>query len=497
MNLVQQAITMAPMHTFLLMISFGLVACAEHAAPVSEPEEDGSAARIDSFMQQVTEAGFSGSLLVLRDGNILLDKGYGLRDREAQLPNTPATVHAIGSITKQFTAACIMKLQQDSWLGVQDSLGRYFTDLPADKRGITLHQLLTHSAGFPGAIGDDNDPIEGGAFAKLAMAAPLEFEPGTSYAYSNVGYSLLGIIVEMVSGMSYERYLHDSLLVPAGVLRTGYRIPDWTKEELAIGYRKDGTRWGTMLDHPTVNGGPGWHLRANGGILSTTHDMAAWVEALRTNKVLSKASVDAMWSPHVREGEGANSHYGYGWAIFNTRRNTRLITHNGGNGIQFADVLYYADEGVTVVLMSNASKRGMQDLAWEVGRMVFDTTYEPSLPGKSAALAGVPEGAMGDRMKALSAIIAAKGSEAELNAWFTENFGPGFLGDVPMDQHLAVFKQLRADIGENTIASVEQLSPEEFALHLVSKKDQGRYRVMVQLRPSDAKISGLGVEKEE
>ena len=251
-----------------------------------------------------------------------------------------------------------------------------------------------------------------------------------------------------------------------------------------------------MLDHPIVNGGPGWHLRANGGLLSSTHDMADWIEALRTHKVLDKSSVDAMWAPHVLEGEGANSHYGYGWAIFNTRRNTRLITHNGGNGIQFADVLYYADEGVTVVLMSNANQRGMQDIAWEVGRMIFDPAYQPQLPGKPVAMSGVPDGPMGERMKALSAVIAASGNDAELKAWFAQNFGPGFLADVPMEQHLSVFKQLRTDIGANSIEGVEQLGPEEFALKLKSAKDGTTYRVMMQLRPSDAKISGLGVEKE-
>ena len=160
-------------------------------------------------------------------------------------------------------------------------------------------------------------------------------------------------------------------------------------------------------------------------------------------------------------------------------------------------MLYYADEGVTVVLMSNANKRGMQDIAWEVGRMVFDPTYEPNLPGKGTPLAGVPAGPMGDRMKALSAIIAANGDDAELKIWFTENFGPGFLSDFPMEQHLAVFKQLRADVGANDIDAVEQVSPEEFALKLKSTKDGKIYRVMLHLRPSDARISGLGVQKEE
>lgn len=457
---------------------------------------DPAAVRIDSFLLHFAAAGFNGSVLVLRGDSVLLDKGYGQRDREAQLPNTATTVHAIGSITKQFTAACILKLQEAGRLNVADRMNAYLKDVPADKSAITLHHLLTHSAGFPGAIGDDNEPIDADAFTRSAMATPLEFEPGSGYAYSNAGYSLLGIIVEHVSGMSYERYLRDSLLVPAGILRTGYRLPDWTNEQLAIGYRKDGTRWGTMLDHPIVNDGPGWHLRANGGILSTTHDMAAWIDALRTNKVLSKASTEAMFAPHVEEGEGVGSFYGYGWALFRTARGTRLITHNGGNGVQFADVLWYPEESVRVVLMSNASQRGMQDIAWDLARMVFDPEYQPGTDGPVETLTAIPDGPMGDRMRALSAVIAASGPDTELGSWLRENLGPGFLGDVPMQQHIAIFNRLRSDIGAHTISGVERTSPEEFVMRLKSTKDGHSYRLMVQLRPSDALISGLGVEQE-
>ena len=489
---------MALRSALLLFLGCLLFSCTSPTpAPVIEAAvPDPAIARIDSFLERSVRRGFNGSVLVLRDGKILIDKGYGLRDREQQLPNTPSTVHAIGSITKQFTAACIMKLQEQGKLNVQDPMSMYLADVPQDKAAITLHQLLTHSAGFPDAIGDDNDPIDGADFTRLALKTPLDFAPGTSYGYSNVGYSLLGIIVEIVSGTAYERYLHDQLLAAAGILHTGYRIPDWTKSDLAIGYRKDGTRWGTMLDHPIVNGGPGWHLRANGGIMSTTHDMADWVEALRTHTVLDSASVAAMLTPHVEEGEGAGSYYGYGWAIFNTPRGTRLITHNGGNGIQFADVLWYPDDSVTIVLMSNASRRGMQDIAWEVGHMLFDPAYEPQLVEAPKALAGLPTGPAGDRLKALITVIASGGSDKEMTAWLEQNLGPGFLKDWPMERHLSAFKQMHADIGAAHLESVEQSGPEEYVLHLRSDGDKGIHRVMVQLRPSDSLISGIGVERE-
>jgi len=484
---------------FLSFTACLLLSCAAPApAPIDTTiTPDPAIARIDSFMQRSMRNGFNGSLLVMRDGKAVIDKGYGLRDREKQLPNTPATVHAIGSITKQFTAACVMKLQEMGKLNVHDPMSKYVSGVPKDKAAITLHQLLTHSAGFPDAIGDDYAPIGRENFLELAMSTPLKFAPGSGYNYSNVGYSILGAIVEMVSGQSYERFLHDQLLKPAGVEHTGYLIPDWSHADLAIGYEKDSERWGTMLDHPWADDGPYWHLRCNGGILSTTHDMADWVEALHTHKVLDSATVASMFMPYVQEGEGAGSHYGYGWAIFNTPRGTRLITHNGGNGIQFADVLWYADEGVTIVLMSNASLRGMQDMAWEVGHMIFDPHYEPRMVQPAKSLAGLPAGAAGDRLKSLLAIISSGGDDAALKSWLQKNLGPGFLKDQPMERHLSAFKQAHKDIGAHHIERIEQLGPEEYALHLRSDHDKSLFRVMVQLRPSDALIGGLGVEKEE
>ena len=409
-------------NTLLLATSALLLFTCTQAPPHTEAvTTDPLYDRIDSFLLRSQETGFNGSVLVLRDGKALLDKGYGLRDRERNLPNTPATVHTIGSITKQFTAAAILKLEEQGKLSVNDLLGKYVPNVPADKKDITLHQLLTHSAGFPDAIGDDYEAIDRTAFLQRAMATPLMFRPGTDYRYTNVGYSILGAIVELVSGMGYEQFLHEQLLKPAGMLHTGYKMPDWASSEMAIGYAKDSTRWGTMLDHPWAADGPYWNLRCNGGILSTTHDMATWVDALRTNKVLSAASTTKLFTPYVEEGEGGGSHYGYGWAIFKTPRGTRLITHNGGNGIQFADVLWYADEGVTIVLMSNASMRGMQNIAWEVGHMIFDPHYQPEVARQPKALAGIPQGPMGERMQAFSAIVASSGDEGNLKTWLQAN----------------------------------------------------------------------------
>lgn len=486
--------TPEPMRSLILSSAACLLlGCAE-----AEPQAattDPLTARIDSFLIRAVELGFSGSVLVERNGATLIDKGYGMADRGTKSANTSATVHAIGSIVKQFTAACVLKLQEEGKLKVTDPFSVHLSDVPADRSAITLHQLLTHSAGFPGALGDDLDPIDDAAYFRLAMKATLEFQPGTGYQYSNVGYSLLAMVVERASGMPYEQYLREKLLLPAGLERTGYRLPDWSKEQLAIGYRKNGTAAGTMLDHFTRGGEPGWHLLGNGGMLSTTHDMSAWISALADGKVLSEASRKAFFTEHVREGESADSHYGYGWAIFRTPRGTRLITHNGGNGVQFADVLWYPEEGLRVVLLSNASPRGFQDIAWQIARACVIDGYEPELPAEPQVISGIPDNAIGERIRSISGIIASQSTDDQLLDWLKSNLGPGFFEEVPVERHLEIFRRLQKDIGPHEVDRVERLNAEEFAVTLVSAKDSVRYKVMLQLRPSDARISGLGVDR--
>ncbi len=124
----------------------------------------------------------------------------------------------------------------------------YFKDVPDDKKEITLHHLLIHTAGFKDSLGDDYDKVGRDDFVKLALTSKLRSKPGKSYSYSNVGYSLLGAVIEQVTEMSYEKYLHDALFTPAGMTKTGYVLSKWKKSELARGYQRD-KDWGTPLDY--------------------------------------------------------------------------------------------------------------------------------------------------------------------------------------------------------------------------------------------------------
>ena len=342
----------------LLLILSAVVACAPKEEPASENatdliDSDGSfVADTTEYFNRLEKLGFAGGLIVARGDETLLHTGYGMADRGAGRPWSVDTVSTVGSITKQFTAAAILLLQEDGLLSVNDSITEYFSAVPEDKQSITLHQLLTHSSGIVDLYGlGDWDPIDRDTFIRRALNQALDFDPGSSYAYSNAGYSLLGAILEQLTGASYETFLRERLFLPVGMQDTGYILAGWDDARVAVGYRGD-KRWGTVLSRPMADDGPFWALRGNGGIHSTTADMLRWGRALTRGEVLSAQSMESYWTPHVDEGFG-DTHYGYGWVVMQGPGERRLITHNGGNGILFADMAIFPDDDIVIVLQTN------------------------------------------------------------------------------------------------------------------------------------------------
>ncbi len=323
---------------------------------------------LNEFLEACAAQGYRGSVLVASKGKVLIEEGYGPADAEAGRKQTAQTVFSVGSVTKQFTAAGIMKLVEQRKLSVTDALVKFFPEAPADKKNITIHQLLTHTSGFAGTLGDDYDNVTASQFLKLAFEAPLNAKPGEQYEYSNVGYSILGILIEKVSGMGYEKFLNQYLFAPAGMKRTGYVIPTFKNEELAVGYR-NGIRWGTALDRAWLPDGPGWHLRANGGMLSTVGDMQLWYRALRNNKVLAKTSTQQLFAKQVAENPEGSSHYGYGWVIENFG-DSEFIWHNGGNGVYNAFMAFSPTEEVCLVVSSNTNTIISDKVAMQLLRII-------------------------------------------------------------------------------------------------------------------------------
>ncbi|MES2176324.1 MAG: serine hydrolase domain-containing protein [Gemmatimonadota bacterium] len=256
-------------------------------------------ARLDSVMKASEKAGFSGVVRVERKGTVLLNKGYGFANRAQKIPFTPETVVQIGSNTKDFTAIAILQLQQAGRLALTDSIVKYFSNAPADKRAITIRQLMNHRAGFPLGIGPDFAPIGRKAFVDSAMRTELNFKPGTKEGYSNTGFSLLAAIIEQVTGKSYDEYVRDAILTPAGLKRTGFHLPGFKATELAHGYTASGDDHGTMLAKPHAADGPWWNLRGNGGMLSTVGDMHTFYKTLfETNTLMTAATRALRFDPN-------------------------------------------------------------------------------------------------------------------------------------------------------------------------------------------------------
>jgi CubicO group peptidase (beta-lactamase class C family) len=384
----------------LLLLALAAPAAAQTTARSTPPEarpaplsNEQLAAAADEHMRRLVPFGYNGSLLLERNGQVLLSRGYGSADPERGTPFTAETPFYIGSLTKQFTAAGILKLEMEGRLRVTDSIGRFFPDAPADKRGITLHHLMTHSSGLRDTPGGLDSLRTREQVVRDILADSLRSVPGATYVYSNAGYTLLGAVVEVAAGMPFEQYLRDRLWTPAGMRRTGYRPPDVRAEEVAIGYQ-DGERWGNPLERQRLPDGPTWSLRGAGGMISTLQDMLAWKHALDGTAILSAEAKAKMWTPHIAENAEGTSHYGYGWALTRTSRNTNLVWHNGSNGIYYAEMRIYPDEGVVMIISSNVAE-AMAELALPgVVRLTFGIPYTPppaaesADPARAAAAAG-------------------------------------------------------------------------------------------------------------
>ena len=330
------------------------------------PEQQ--ADRLEKYISRMEAKGFSGSVLVATKGSKILSRGYG--NANIGTKNTNNTVFDIGSVTKQFTSAGILTLEMQGLLSTNDKIDKYIVGVPSDGKVITIHHLLTHSAGLPDAIGNDYEQISEEEFLKTAFSKIKKDQIGTRHEYSNVGYTILALIIEKVSGQNYENYLRRNLFLPAGMEQTGYVLPQWNTKHVAMGYAKKDP-WGTPLDQNWDTDGPYLHLKGNGGILSTVEDLYKWHLALLNDRILSSEAKKKYYGKHIKEEEDGDFYYGYGWAIFPTRRNTQLITHNGGNGIFFADFWRYLTEDITIIVLANKSDEKSENMAANLARILL------------------------------------------------------------------------------------------------------------------------------
>lgn len=344
---------------------------AKPSAPAAGIVKDGLGQKLDQAVQQAADKGFSGTVLVSKGGEILLHKGYGFADREKKIPMTPEIISSIGSNTKCFTAAAILKLEQMGKLTVETPLTKFFDNVPEDKRGVTIHQLLTHSAGL---LEYHDRPGEGGDFAEMTrdeavrriMEQKLKFAPGTGSAYSNCGYTLLAVIIEKASGQTYEQFLQEQIFKPAGLKNAGfYGDKRWSAKQVAQGSGEK-----TRDDNSPRNWPYTWALKGAGGIAAPVGDMYQWCEALRGETVLNAASKGKAFKVQVPSDEGPGGE-GYGWLVTKSRRGTNIVNMAGGNDFGFrAVMLRDLDENALVVVHCNSGQE-LRELVMALTRTLF------------------------------------------------------------------------------------------------------------------------------
>ncbi len=356
----------------LRAIAGGLAIVWTTTLPAAEVVDGPLGRKLDRHMSAQAEKGFCGVLLVERRGKIVLSKGYGYAWIKNKVPFTSETVFDIGSITKQFTAAAIMRLEVDGKLSTDDTLTKFFDNVPPDKQDLTLHHLLTHTSGLEGEVEGDYKVFSRDETLRDVFAMKVVAPPGERFSYSNGGYSVLGAVVEIASGKPYESYLHETFWQPAGMHHTGYRLPDWSKVVMARGVLNYGIDWGSPIDKPWAEDGPSWNLRANGGVLSTAEDMYRWHRALLGDAILSEAAKAKMFTPYAMVSQQRKLKYGYGWFLTNTDRGTRLIRHDGSNTIFFAALRRFVDEDTVIILASSDSRHPGDEHLAELTGMVFE-----------------------------------------------------------------------------------------------------------------------------
>jgi CubicO group peptidase (beta-lactamase class C family) len=338
----------------VLVAVSALTACGNgEQAPTAPSTEPGPRdPSVEEFLDDTLPDGTSGTVVAARGDEIAHCRGFGLADRAAKVAAGCDTAYDIMSMTKQFTAAAILKLEMMGKLRVTDPMSKFVSPVPDDKRAITVHHLLTHTSGLTEQLGGDYEALSREEMLDAALESELRSAPGTEYYYSNLGYSILAAIVEKASGTSYERFLASHLFEPAGMTQTGYVLPEWKPDQVAVEYDENGVPKGKPFDHPWAEDGPYWNLRGNGGMLSTAHDMFRWHVALRGEEILSKSAKDKMFKPHVPEEEGGDSYYGYGWVVSPTDEG-RIVWHDGGNGWSLGIMARFPDQDTMVFWVSN------------------------------------------------------------------------------------------------------------------------------------------------
>lgn len=314
--------------------------------------------------------------LVVRNGEVVLRKGYGMANLELGVPIAPDMVFEVGSVTKQFTAAAILMLQEQRKLRIEDEITKVLPDYPTHGEKITIEHLLTHTSGIPSYTDLPEwrprwrEDMKVEDVIAMFKDKPLEFKPGEQWRYDNSGYILLGAIIEKASGKSYEQFIEEEIFQKLGMAHSRYGHTEEIIPRRATGYTRgeNGFRHANYLSMTQPY--------AAGSLMSTVDDLAIWDRALAGDKLLKKASLERMFTS-AKLSSGRPTRYGYGLAVYELE-GRRVQDHGGGIFGYTSFVLRVPEEGLFVAILSNSDSPGTppDSLALRIAAKALNRPFE-------------------------------------------------------------------------------------------------------------------------
>lgn len=345
----------------LVLLQF---ACSHHAYAQSDADRINEL--VTAYARQYK---FNGSILVINKGQVVLSKGYGLKSAKDSTWNDVNTVYQMGSVTKQFTAALILQLEEQKKLSVKDKLSKYYPEIPwADS--VTIENLLTHTSGIFNYTNDGRfmaseatKPATPEKILALFKDKPLEFAPGSRFKYSNSGYMLLGYIIEKLTGRSYEQVMHERILTPLGMVHSGFDFAHLNDPDKATGY----TTYKEQLKVPAAIVDSSVSFAA-GSLYSTVNDMWAWHKGLMKNATIKAASLERAYTRFL-------DNYGFGWEV-DSVYGKRMLQHGGGIfGFNTLFSRVPADD-CCIVLLCNMNTGSLEKISRSILAILNNRAYD-------------------------------------------------------------------------------------------------------------------------
>ena len=421
------------------------------------------------------------AVAVMKNGRVVKMKGYGVASVEFGVPVTPETVFEIGSVSKQMTAAAIMLLVEDGKVKLDDPISTYLPNTPDAWKTVTVRHLLTHTSGVKSYSSLDGFELfrhmTTDQFITALSPHPLEFTPGDQNIYSNSGFTLLGHIIQTVSGKPYIQFMRERIFIPLGMTKTADRDPEFIIPNRATGYE-----W--SIDRLTGRDGNLTDLMGAGSIVSTISDLVKWDAALNGKNFLKPASRTEWWKQYTFTN-GKPSVYGFGWRISDIRGH-KLIGHTGQTAGFGAANFRYIDDGVSVIVLTNLGEIGLGgQIAARIAKF-----YAPGLSLKAVTVKPEPLPGLGEK---LLAVLRAR-SEEKLD---TAPITPQLMRSLSTEHSKANYRRV-ATLGNPS--NVKFVEPDEsgprpsYRYRVETGKRYFLWRVTVN---NEGQISELSLDEEE